>query len=182
MKTLVLSDAQSGDMLALALEGKIRDLLGNAGNLAYYNVPELNLKKCVGCFTCWLKVPGYCMFRDESREINQHSSNCDILVIITKIRYGSYSSSIKNALDRSLPNLQPFYTLSNEKLRHVSRYSKKKQALIIAYGEDIPEAERQIFTQLVEQNAFHLYWEVPHIFFCQNPEDVEAIVLEERMD
>ncbi len=180
MKTLVLSDATNGDMLALALEEKIRDLLGNSGDLVSYHVAEANLKKCVGCFTCWLKVPGYCMFRDESREINRYSSNCDMIVLLTKIRYGSYSSSIKNALDRSLPNLQPFFTLSGDRLRHVSRYAKKKQALIVAYGEAIPEEERQIFARLVERNAFHLYWEEPRIFFCEHPKDAEKIVIERR--
>lgn len=55
MKTLVLTDGGENDALATAIVEKIQSLLGSKGDFVLYNVNQWELKKCVGCFSCWIK-------------------------------------------------------------------------------------------------------------------------------
>lgn len=179
MKTLVLTDGGENDALATAIVEKVQSLLGSKGDFALYNVNQWELKKCVGCFSCWIKSPGLCMFRDKCCDINKDESDCDMLVIITKVCYGCYGPQIKTVLDRSIPNLQAFLELQGENLLHVARYSNEKYALVIAYGDMIADEEKEMFQRLVAQNALYFHWAKARVLFCEDAAAVTGIALEE---
>jgi len=48
-------------IMKLFLEGAEE---GEAETEKYY-VVDLNIKGCVGCFSCWTKTPGKCIHRDD---------------------------------------------------------------------------------------------------------------------
>lgn len=66
-----------------------------------------NIHPCIGCFSCWLKTPGKCIINDDYTFIPKYIIDNDVVVIITEIKYGCYSSYIKNVFERSIGVLLP---------------------------------------------------------------------------
>jgi multimeric flavodoxin WrbA len=100
------------------------------------NASALRLKPCIGCFGCWLKTPGSCVIRgDDGQAFVERLARSDALVILTKIPYGSFAPSIKQALDRCIPILLPFFKIHEGEMHHVQRYPWKRRILHVPYGE-----------------------------------------------
>ena len=97
---------------------------------------------CIGCFGCWLKTPGRCVIKDEYQEMGEKLSKVDELLIISKATFGSYSSVVKNVLDRSISYVMPYFEIRKGEMHHQERYHKNLKISAVFYGEDITEAEK----------------------------------------
>jgi len=49
----------------------------------------------MGCFGCWNKTPGTCVMKDDSAKIAKAVVNSDLLIFLTPITFGGYSSELK---------------------------------------------------------------------------------------
>lgn len=78
-----------------------------------------NGKPCVGCFSCWLKTPGSCIYQDAITDFTRIMKDSETLYILTHNQYGSYSPLVKCAIDRSLSYVQPYFTIRNQEMHHV---------------------------------------------------------------
>jgi Multimeric flavodoxin WrbA len=97
---------------------------------------ELSIGPCLGCFGCWLKTPGSCVIPgDDGRSFAEKLGQTDLLVMMTKIPFGSYAPSIKRALDRSISILLPYFSVHNGEMHHVQRYRRARRLLHVPYGE-----------------------------------------------
>lgn len=90
-----------------------------------------------------------------------------------------YGPKMKTVLDRSIPNLQAFLELQGDELVHIARYSNKKHALVIAYGDTIADEEKDMFQRLVSRNALYFHWAKARVLFCEDIDAVTEIALEE---
>lgn len=82
-----------------------------------------DLTFCRGCFCCWIKKPGECIYNDMMSQINRITVNSDVVVYLSPVIFGQFSANIKNALDRWIPNVLPFFeTRSDGSTMHPSRY------------------------------------------------------------
>ncbi len=112
---------------------------------------------CKGCFHCWVKTPGTCIINDFSRVITKLFANAKLVVFITPIIYGGYSSELKKALDRIIPFISPYFTTINGETHHKKRY--KKSPALIGIGindQDDPEQENT-FKKLVLRNSINMH-------------------------
>lgn len=97
-----------------------------------------DLTFCRGCFGCWIKKPGECIYNDMMSQINRSFVNSDVVVYLSPIVFGQFSANIKNALDRWLPNVLPFFeTRSDGSTIHPSRYDSYPKMIIIGYGNKL---------------------------------------------
>jgi multimeric flavodoxin WrbA len=121
-----------------------------------YDLDGLNIKPCRGCFACWLKHPGTCAIKDDGEAILRSTATCDVMVWITPITFGGYGPALKKALDRSIPNILPFFTQRQGEIHHPQRYDKRRR--LLAFGTlPSPDAEAErIFHGLVRRNALNL--------------------------
>ena len=55
---------------------------------------------CIGCFSCWIKHPKVCIYKDEYSNITDSLKNSDELIIISKNRFGCYSESVPDEIIR----------------------------------------------------------------------------------
>ena len=139
MKIYVLYDEDNGQSA-----GAVSALLGWAKKQGHEAIAQdasrLSIKPCLGCFACWLKTPGRCAIRDddESRHLERFIAS-DLMVLVTKIPYGSYAPSIKRVLDRSIPSLLPYFKIYRGEMHHVQRYPANRRILHLPYGEFSPE-------------------------------------------
>jgi multimeric flavodoxin WrbA len=118
---------------------------------------ELRVSECLGCFGCWVKTPGECVLDDDGRRIVQAVVRSELLVFLTPITFGGYSSVLKRAVDRLIPVGLPFFRKYGGEIHHPPRYARSKALLAVgAEGTGASEAG-EVFRRLVERNARNLH-------------------------
>lgn len=136
---------------AVASEARAR---GHA--LTAFDLDGHDIKPCLGCFACWLKHPGTCAIKDGQEDILKAMAASDVQVWITPVTFGGYSSALKKALDRSIPNILPYFTMRRGEVHHPHRYPRRRSLLAVGtLASTDPEAER-IFHHLFGRNALNL--------------------------
>jgi multimeric flavodoxin WrbA len=124
--------------------------------VAAFELDGLVIKPCQGCFACWLKHPGTCALKDDQEQVLRAMAASDVQVWITPITFGGYSSALKKALDRFIPNILPFFELRQGEVHHPVRYPRRRGLIVLGTRPAAdPEAERT-FQDLVQRNAINL--------------------------
>lgn len=77
------------------------------GNSRCYNLNQKELRNCVGCWTCWWKTPGICVFND-MEDFYRGYVNADKVIIFAKLEHGFVTSKMKTLLDRMIPMFLPY--------------------------------------------------------------------------
>ena len=130
---------------------------------------------CQGCFGCWTKSPAECYMKDKLHQISRTVGTADELVVIAENCYGSYSTAVKNVLDRSIGLSTPFSTYRGKQMHHTLRYGKRRLLSVIAYG-DMTDAEAATFKLLVERNAINFGFTESKFQQLTNTDSVEALL------
>ena len=110
---------------------------------------------CIGCFSCWIKHPKVCIYKDEYSNITDSLKNSDELIIISKNRFGCYSESVKRVLERCIGYVLPYFTIRDKHIHHASRYDKKLKLITYFYG-DITNQDLECLDSLVKANSINL--------------------------
>lgn len=98
---------------------------------------EVNINECTGCFSCWLRTPGKCIFNDSMNELYSFILEYDRTVFVSSIKMGFISSKTKNFLDRMIPIELPYFEFINKEFHHKGRYDKKYKFGVILEKEKI---------------------------------------------
>ncbi len=69
---------------------------------------ECNINSCTGCYTCWTKTPGKCIFNDDVEMIMGKENDADLVVYASPLYIFGIVSSLKQYFDRRIPGLEPF--------------------------------------------------------------------------
>lgn len=110
---------------------------------------------CIGCFSCWVKHPKVCIYKDEYSNITDSLKNSDELILISKNRFGCYSESVKRVLERCIGYVLPYFTIRDKHIHHASRYDKKLELITYFYG-DITDNDYECLDNLVKANSINL--------------------------
>lgn len=73
-------------------------------------VNHLNIRPCLGCFSCWSKTPGKCCIADDMAGVIENMLWADVTVWSFPLYYFSVPGPLKNLMDRQLPMVMPFMT------------------------------------------------------------------------
>lgn len=130
---------------------------------------------CQGCFGCWTKHPAECSMKDSLRLVSRVAGRADELTIITENFYGTYSTDIKNVLDRSIGSSTPLSTYRGKQMHHTLRYGKHKLLKVIVYG-DITEQEKATFQYTAERNALNDGFESSEVLFLNDISELEDMI------
>jgi multimeric flavodoxin WrbA len=140
----------AGEMLHSELERK-------GVKFTHWTLRDIEIAPCIGCFTCWTKTPGICAFDDEHRKICADIARSDLIVLITPISFGGYSSDLKKGLDRFIPVLLPFFRKFNGETHHPSRSGNGWNLLGIGTLPLNDEEKETIFRDLVKRNSLNMH-------------------------
>lgn len=130
---------------------------------------------CQGCFGCWTKHPARCYMKDRLAESCRVVGKADLLVIVTRNCYGSYSPAVKNILDRSIGLSTPFSTYRGGQMHHTLRYGKRGMLRVAVYG-DITENELETFRLLTERNSLNYGFEETDLHSVGSVSELEGII------
>lgn len=141
MNTVLVYDGQDAD--AKGIIEVLKPLCGQSGSMDCIDVASLNLNDCTGCFGCWLKTPGLCMFgNDDGNTMLETILRADYLVLLSRIVWGGYSLPLKACADRMLPMLHPYFKVFNKEMHHQLRYRRTPDYLVVGYGAGNREEEQ----------------------------------------
>jgi multimeric flavodoxin WrbA len=154
MKALLLDGSRDNESDLNAIKNTFQKELRSKGwDVEAIELKILDISPCSGCFRCWIKTPGICITNDVAREVSRKFVQSDLVVLLTPVTFGGYSSELKKALDRSLGIMLPYFTKIQGKTHHKKRY--KSYPKLIALGT-LPASnlqEEKIFKDLVSRNA-----------------------------
>ncbi len=100
-------------------------------------ISRLNIRPCLGCFSCWSKTPGQCCIADDMGQVMEAMLWADITLWSFPLYYFSVPGPLKNLIDRQLPMLLPFMSENGGNSgSHPARYdmNRKKTVLISTCG------------------------------------------------
>ena len=126
---------------------------------------------CIGCFSCWVKHPKYCIYKDDYSRIVDFLKDSDELIIVSKNRYGCYSESIKRVLERCIGYVLPYFTIRNNMIHHKSRYSNKIKLTAYFYG-NTSKNDKLCLYDLFKANSINLNAECFEIKYIDGEEYV----------
>ena len=120
----------------------------------------MNIHHCIGCFDCWYKTPGICIFKDDMKEVCREYINSDFVIFASPIIMGFTSSLLKKTTDRLIPLGQPYGNIVKGKLIHVKRYFQYPPlGLILDHEIDTDKDDIKIIN--------NLYSDISTMFFSR---------------
>jgi len=148
------ADGNGGGSIADALE---RSFSMRGWSKITYRLGALDVAPCLGCFGCWVKTPGICIIDDVGREIARSAIQSDLVVLVTPIAFGGYSSTLKKAVDRLIPLILPYFRLIGGEVHHVKRYASYPRLLGVGQLSEPNQEQARIFRTVLERNAINMH-------------------------
>lgn len=123
----------------------------------HFVLKDLKINHCTGCFNCWMKTPGICVFDDDSREINRAVIQADFVLWASPLLMGFPSHYLKDKMDRSIPLIHPYFEVVNGEAHHLSRYPKYPlNGLLLQGDKDEPEDDLRLVSQIFSRTMLNL--------------------------
>ncbi len=99
-------------------------------------VKNLEIKSCLGCFSCWNKTPGQCVIKDDMQMVLEKMLWADVVIWSFPLYYFNVPGELKTLIDRQLPMVLPFMEKDTKSGGHGVRYdmSQKRHVLVSTCG------------------------------------------------
>ncbi len=176
MKILLISDNFTNEVFNSCLTYVKRELNTEQHEFEHINVDKEDLNYCIGCFSCWVKTPGVCIFKDLGAKIIKKYIHSDIAIFMTELNYGSYSVAIKRVLDRLIPISCPTFKKVNDEVHHEARYDKYPEFVVIGCDEKPSVQEINTIKSLADANAINYQKDGATTYICSKESDIKQIV------
>ena len=123
---------------------------------------EKKISPCQGCFSCWLKTPGSCVFKDDMAELLPLLGDTDVLVLGTPLYYDHITAQLKTFMDRSLPVCEPYFQKDAwGECQHARRNGGQSPKLVLLSNCGFPERSHfQVLSHWIERVARNMKTEV----------------------
>lgn len=143
MNILVINGSPKGEksnsyQLTKAFLKGIRQETGEA-EIRERAVCRMDIRPCLGCFSCWNRTPGKCCIEDDMVQVIQDILWAYLTIWSFPLYYFTVPGALKNLIDRQLPMLLPFMEEREGQVGsggHPSRYdmSGKRTVVISTCG------------------------------------------------
>ena len=158
MKTLILNGFRSGDAARERIESTLQTQLQAHGwESESVLLCDQKIGNCAGDFFCWVRQPGMCNTDDDNRVIAAKIIQSDLVVYLTPVTFGGYSSELKRIVDHQIQNISPFFTSVNGEIHHQKRYEKYPSVLTVGWMNQSDAQAEAVFRYLAHRNAINMY-------------------------
>jgi multimeric flavodoxin WrbA len=158
MKAILLDGSQvndhTGGRVRAALEA---ELTARGWEVEHFSLCEKKIGNCAGDFFCWIRSPGMCNVDDDNRVIAAAIINSHLMVYLTPVTFGGYSSTLKKMVDHQIQNILPFFAQVEGETHHQKRYQKHPDLMVVGWM-DTPDAQTEaVFRHLAQRNALNYH-------------------------
>jgi len=160
MNVLIYDGSHAGDGMAARLGDALRaQLVARGWQAETVVLREQRIGNCAGDFYCWVRSPGLCNTDDDNRLIAARMMHSDLLVYLTPVTFGGYSSALKRMVDHQIQNILPLFTTVEGEVHHQKRYQRYPNLLVFGWMDRPDERAAAVFRHLVQRNAINMHAE-----------------------
>ena len=154
---IIILDGSHQPVPALeSVKAELRERTAGKGHqLEEIVLRDNRMGRCTGCFGCWVKRPGLCVYEDDAKKMASCIANAQFMVMLTPITFGGYSSLLKKALDRQMPVLLPFFEKVEGEVHHALRYESYPTMLVVGSLEKEDKLHENVFARLAKRNSIN---------------------------
>jgi len=110
--------------------------------IEYVKLKDMKINSCTGCYTCWTKTPGECIFQDDMTDLRLKFRKADLIIFASPLYIFNVTGVMKTFLDRLIPVLKPYMLIEEGETRHPHRYPEdKQQGFVVFSAAGFPEVE-----------------------------------------
>ena len=158
MKALILNGAVALRDMAEAVEAALSPRLVARGyTVARHDLTALEIPDCKGDFGCWTVTPGVCVQVGPHRDVARDVIQSDLVVWLTPVTFGGYSSALKRQLDHCISLISPWFSSVDGETHHEPRYERFPSVLAVGLLERPEKASIRVFERLVRRNVLNMY-------------------------
>ncbi len=158
MKAIILDGSRKGEnSLEFARQVVGEELTRQGWEVDPFPLREMEIRGCVGDFACWVQTPGTCLINDPARDVARGIMQSDLVVALTPVTFGGYSSELKKALDRIICIVSPHFMKIQGEVHHKPRYAQYPPVMGVGWLPGPDEESEGIFKTLVSRNALNLH-------------------------
>jgi len=133
--------------------------------LADINIPEADfvldlltreVRDCTGCWSCWMKTPGRCAFKDLD-DFYTAFLRADKAMFFIGVSCDFVSGRLKTLFDRLIPHALPYTTWKTGESIHEPRYERYPDVEVYFQGAFSCEDARQLYVDYVKRVFYHFH-------------------------
>jgi len=147
------------------------------GEVEKHQIVDLDIKGCLGCFTCWWKTPGKCVNRDDMDWILTRFSAADILLLGTPIYGRNVTSYLQRLLERTFSFTLPEMQTRGGETTHPTRI-RKFPRLVLCATCGFPDTSNFDYIRALYPTAVHILLPASQILFNENGREYLSDFLE----
>jgi hypothetical protein len=121
-----------------------------------FDLSQMDVKNCSGCWTCWWKTPGRCVNKDLDEFYHEYIT-ADKAIYLAKVKKGFVSGNLKTLFDRMIPLYLPYVTYTTGESMHVPRYEKYPDIEFYYEGEFENAHSRKIFEDYINRVFYQFH-------------------------
>ncbi len=134
MKTLVINVSprmESGNTQAILTPFLVGAKEAGA-TIDIVNLAKKKINSCIGCFSCYAKTPGKCIYDDDMVQLTHRIKMADMLVLATPLYIDGMPGIAKKFIDRLVTFMDPHFEIDNGNVRHPLRWDFPSKMFLIA--------------------------------------------------
>jgi hypothetical protein len=168
----VIIDLRKKQLLSPLQE--IKDFLGDQTKVI--SIDE-EITPCIGCWSCWLKTPGECVFNDIMTKVYPDYVNSSRVVILLDNAQGFINYQMKAFFDRTIPHYHPYIEIVDGEYHHLGRYDAYPELYFYYDTKELSEKEEQIIEDYLYRTTYHFQSSAFRILLNDT---IEVVNLEDR--
>ncbi|MBI4927970.1 MAG: NAD(P)H-dependent oxidoreductase [Anaerolineae bacterium] len=158
MNAVILDGSSVHDPMGPRVRSALQSELEASGwEVRHVLLRDQKIGNCAGDFLCWVRNPGQCNVQDDNLMIAAAIANSDLLVYLTPVVFGGYSSQLKRMVDHQIQNISPFFASVEGETHHQKRYDRYPDFLAIGWMDRLDDLEMGVFHHLVQRNRLNFY-------------------------
>jgi multimeric flavodoxin WrbA len=131
---------------------------------------DMKYSPCRGCYSCWVKNPGTCIFKDDGDVLCREAIHSDLLILASPLIMGYPSALVKNALDRIIPLIHPYLEGVDNEAHHMKRYdSYPAMSLFLEKEEDTDDEDMKIVGEMFQRACINLKSSLKFFLTTESP-------------
>ena len=123
--------------------------------LHYKPIGAATIKACVGCWSCWVKTPGRCVFKDAMAECYSDYVNSDKVILVMDTAQGFINHQAKVFIDRTIPHYHPYIEIVDGECHHKARYERYPEMHFYFDEQLLNQEESQVIEDYLYRTAYH---------------------------
>ncbi|MDZ7737508.1 MAG: NAD(P)H-dependent oxidoreductase [Bacteroidales bacterium] len=156
--TILNGDTADGDSDFGNYLDRLEKELKKENKVIRFDLKAMDLKYCMGCWTCWWKTPGRCAIKDDGEKIFREVINSDFFIFASPLVAGFTTAELKKICDRLIVLLHPYIKIKEGEFHHRKRYARYPDfGLIVQAEEDTDDIDLKIVSEIYDRLALNFH-------------------------